>query len=130
MGTSPKIVDGFQKSEEIFDGWRCFNVIIGGVSRKDIISLFGPFNPGDVLLRLEESNWGSLLKTLEIFPSATQARKNGWDKDIAVGWSEARFKKQRIAVFVLKQPPSRWQRFKKWLSRRRINTPSVPKSGS
>lgn len=123
MGASPKIVDGFQDSTEFFQGWRCFNVIIGGVSKKDIKSFFGPIDSNEVFLKLEESNWGSLLKTLGVFPSATQARKNGWDKDVLVGWSEVRFKKQRVVVFVFKQPPSKWQRFRKWLQAHNISIP-------
>ena len=115
MGT-PKIVKSFQESTEVFEGWRCFNIIIGGVSGKDINLFFGPFTKDDVLLHLDKSDWGSLLGTLGIFPSATQARKNGWSKDIPQGWSEARFKKQRVVVFVFRQPPGKWQRFKQWLT--------------
>lgn len=100
------IVKGFQKTEELFEGWRCFNIVVGELDHKDIDLFFGPFGDKEVVLELQpnQNSWASLLKELEIFPSATQARKNGWDKEIPVGWSEARFKKQRIVVFVLRGP--------------------------
>ena len=112
------ITKSFQKSEEVFEGWRCFNVVVGGINKSDIKSLFGPFESSEVILHLNETNWGSLLKVLEIFPSATQARKNGWDKDIPMGWSEARFKKQRVVVFVLRQSLGRWEKIRLWLLKR------------
>lgn len=100
------IVKGFQKTEEFFEGWRCFNVVVGPLDIKDVAFLFGPFGDKEVILELElnQNSWASLLKELEIFPSATQARKNGWDKEIPIGWSEVRFKKQRTVVFVLRGP--------------------------
>lgn len=116
---SPKIFKEFRMDQDLaqrHEGWICFNIIIGGVSGKDLDLFFGPFEKDEVVFHLSKSEWGSLLATLGIFSSATQARKNGWGKDIPDGFSEARFKKQRTVVFVFKQPPSKWQRFKQWLS--------------
>ena len=117
-----QIVKGFQKTSEVFvspehksSGFLCFNVIVGGVSRSDLRSFFGPLTGDEVFLHLEDTHWANLLKTLGIFPSAGQARKNGWDKEIPVGFSEASFKKQRTVVFVFRQPLGRWDKAKEKL---------------
>lgn len=119
-----KITREFQTTSEIFSspghkssGFLCFNVLIGSTNNRDIKSFFGPLDGKEIFIRLEEHQWANLLKTLGIFSSSSQARKNGWDKEIPLGWSEASFKKQRKIVFVFRQSPSRWQRLSVWLTK-------------
>lgn len=83
-------------------GFLTANVIVGDVSDDDIDLLFGPDEDEVVITVPTDFRWPQLLKLLGVFSSAGQARKNGWDKDIEEGWSEALFKKQRKAVFILK----------------------------
>ena len=86
-----------------FSGFLSANVIIGSPIADNVESLFGPMEDGEVIVWAPaDCRWPQLLKLLGVFPSAGQARKNGWDKDIEEGWSEALFKKQRKAVFILK----------------------------
>ena len=125
-----KIAKEFQKTDEVFfspehksSGFLCFNVLIGKASKKDLNNFFGPLDGRETFLQLEDKHWANLLKTLGIFPSTGQARKNGWDKEIPMGWSEASFKKQRTIVFVLRLPPSKWivawERVVKWVQTRK-----------
>jgi len=83
-------------------GFQTANVVIGSPLAEDVESLFQPEEDEVILWVPEEFRWAHLLKHLGIFKSAGQARKNGWDKDIPEGWSEAVFKKQRKAIFVFK----------------------------
>jgi hypothetical protein len=57
----------------------------------------------EIILNLQTTNWASLLKDLGIFESARQARKNGWEDNIAYGWHEIRFKAKRIVIFLLRE---------------------------
>lgn len=85
-----------------WSGFQTANVIIGSPMPKDVQQLFVP-EDGEAIIKVPDSfEWPQLLKHLGIFKSASQARKNGWNKDISEGWSEAVFKKQRKAIFVLK----------------------------
>ena len=47
--------------------------------------------------------WCQVLKELGIFDSVNMARKNGWNKTMEPGFSEAMFKRQRKVVFLFKQ---------------------------
>jgi len=88
------------------NGFRCVNVVIGGVKSKDIRAIFGPLTGKEEMVRFDGGEqWGHLLNALGIFRSISQARKNGWAKEIELGFSEAVFKKQRKVVFVLKNKP-------------------------
>ena len=116
-----RIVKEFQETSEVFvspehksSGFQCFNVVIGNASKSDLHLFFGPIS-NETFLSLTDTQWATLLKTLGIFPSSGQARKNGWDKKIPLGWSEASFKKQRRVVFVLRVPPSWWTQIKEKL---------------
>lgn len=93
------------------NGFQCVNVIIGSASRRDIKEMFGPLTGQEEFIRIDtNAQWGHLLKELSVFPSISQARKNGWDKDIECGFSEAMFRKKRKIVFVFKQSPTPIQR--------------------
>ena len=49
---------------------------------------FGPLEPDDTFIIIEDHwNMAHILHKAGIFPSVSQARKNGWDKDITKGFS-------------------------------------------
>ena len=85
-----------------FNGFLSANIIIGNPSAEDVETLFQPETNEPIIIVPDQFKWPQLLKLLGVFKSAGQARKNGWDREIPEGWSEAVFKKQRKAIFVLK----------------------------
>lgn len=104
LSTDPK--DAFSHAAIVpncsWSGFQSANIIIGSPAPKDVSQLFEP-EEGEAIIRVSDNfEWPQLLKHLSIFKSASQARKNGWNGSISEGWSEAVFKKQRKAIFVLK----------------------------
>ena len=104
------------------NGVFCVNIIVGGCKKEEIKALFSPDRHTEFVRIDQEMDWAQLLSALGVFPSISRARKNGWNKPIEMGFSgELVVKKHRKAVFVFKQPPSRWQkwmaRLKKWRRR-------------
>jgi len=96
----------------------CVNIIIGGCKKRDIISLFSPDKHTEFIRVGQNVDWAQLLGSLKVFPSISRARKNGWNKPIPMGFSdELVAKKQQKAVFVFKQPPSRWQQWVEWFKK-------------
>lgn len=79
------------------------NVLIDGCHSSWVETLFDP-QEGEFFIRVPvEMTWAHLLAALRCFPSISQARKNGWDKEIPEGWSEATIGKARkLYVYVLK----------------------------
>lgn len=76
----------------------CFTSILVGTNHTDkqINDFLEPASD-ETLLRIP-SNWRmpQVMKMLGCFPSATQAKNNGWDRAIPSGWSEIRIKHSRI----------------------------------
>jgi hypothetical protein len=65
-----------------------FNVLIGaGVREADKESFFGPLRPED---------------EFHTFVSRSDARRNGWDRDIPEGWSDFQIGKLRRRICILK----------------------------
>ena len=86
------------------NGFQCMDVIIGDVGGSDISDIFGPLDDEEEFVRGEVIwDWAHLLKAAGIFPSNSQARKNGWNKPIDEGFSEVWFKKARKVIFVFKK---------------------------
>ncbi len=85
-----------------------FNVLIGEgiIEDFDKESFFGPLNQFDKFLKMEpESRFPHLMRQLGIFPSTSQAIKNGWDKDIPEGfshWIIGKGKSNRKDIWILK----------------------------
>jgi hypothetical protein len=79
------------------------NVLIDECHSSWIGKLFEP-QEGEFFTRVPiEMTWAHLLAYLQCFPSISQARKNGWDKDIPEGWSEVTIgKARRLRIYVLK----------------------------
>lgn len=67
-----------------------FNILIGdGVLESDKELFFGPLNIWDKFVKLDsESRFPHLLRQIGVFPSTSQAMKQGWNKDIPEGFSE------------------------------------------
>lgn len=76
------------------------NVLIGnGVQEEDKELFFGPLSDKDKFLSFREDiRFPQLMSEIGVFPSATQARKNGWDKDIPSGWSMHKVGKRHICI--------------------------------
>jgi hypothetical protein len=79
------------------------NVLIDECHSSWIETLFEP-EEGEFFTRVPiEMTWAHLLAYLQCFPSISQARKNGWNKDIPEGWSEVTIgKARRLYIYVLK----------------------------
>jgi hypothetical protein len=84
------------------------NVLLGTEIRPSWTEkLFGPSQEGEFAIVCPRNfRWPQLLARLGCFPSTSQARKNGWDRDIEGGWSEVTIgKARRIYIYVLKENP-------------------------
>jgi len=70
-------------------------------SDKDLF--FGPLQ--DEEFHLIESNWSmaNILTIAGIFPSISQARKNGWNKPIPLGFTDIRVGKMKIRITILNE---------------------------
>jgi hypothetical protein len=81
-----------------------FNVLIGaGVREADKESFFGPLRPEDEFHTFApEIRYPELLQRLGIFVSRSDARRNGWDRDIPEGWSDFQIGKLRRRICILK----------------------------
>ena len=75
-----------------------FNFFKGLESDKDLF--FGPLE--DETFILIEDNWSmaNIMTMVGIFPSVTQARKNGWNKPIPFGFSDIRVGKTKTRVTI------------------------------
>ena len=83
---------------------KTFNVISKGVNQEGKDLFFGPLEPGDKFI-VTENHWtmAHILHACGIFPSISQAKKQGGDQPIPRGFSMVnRGKKQnRCNIFVL-----------------------------
>ena len=80
-----------------------FNILIGNISEEDKELFFGPLNKNDEFLEMPEfTRYPQLLRDVGIFKSSSQARKNGWDKDISNGWAELTIGKLKHKIYILK----------------------------
>lgn len=70
---------------------------------------FGPILPGETFLTFgDQADMGNIVAQAGIFPSATQARKNGWNHPIPEGFSRFIHKKTRREGFILNLFPG-WE---------------------
>jgi len=80
-----------------------FNFFASSVeSDKDLF--FGPVELEDTFIVIEE-NWtmANIMTVIGIFPSISQARKNGWNKSIPEGFSDIRVGKSKTRVTIYKE---------------------------
>lgn len=73
-----------------------FDFIHAALPKSDI-ELFGLDNPE----MIPNSDWADIAVKCGLFPSKTQARKNGWGDQLKPGFQEKVLKKKRITVTVL-----------------------------
>jgi hypothetical protein len=84
-----------------------FNILIGDgiIEEVDWPLFFNPM-PMEKFIRLEpQARFPHLMRQLGIFPSASQAIKAGWDKDIPEGlshWVIGKGKSTRKDIWILK----------------------------
>jgi hypothetical protein len=81
-----------------------FNILIGpGVGEADKDLFFGPLRDTDVFQIFDvKARFPELLAALGIFRSRSEARKNGWDKDIPDGFLDFRIGKLKKRITILK----------------------------
>ena len=67
---------------------KTLNFITKNVNDDDKDLFFGPLSDDDTFIIIEDHwNMAHILHQAGIFPSVTQARKNGWDKPIPEGFT-------------------------------------------
>jgi len=81
-----------------------FNVLIKGFQENDPELFFGPIEETDSFIILDErSRWPEVMVACGIFKSKGDARRNGWNKDIPLGFTEIpKIGKLRHKIFILK----------------------------
>ena len=79
-----------------------WNFISKNVSPMDIILFFSPEDINEKF-DLIENNWNMshIMTKVGIFPSVSQARKNGWNIPIIEGFSEYKVGKKKIQITIL-----------------------------
>lgn len=78
-----------------------FNVLIGSTTERDKDLFFGPLTGSEVWVHADSAHLAVILADLGLFPSAGQARKNGWAKKAAPGFSEFVIGKLKTKVTIL-----------------------------
>ena len=65
---------------------------------------FGPIEPTDIFTPVQ-NDWtmANIMFTVGIFPSVTQARKNGFNKPIPDGFSDMRVGKNKLRLVIFKE---------------------------
>lgn len=77
------------------------NILIGDWTLEERLILFGfqdlpHFLPEDTFIEMPLSaRWPEIMVKLGLFSSITQAKKNGWDKDIPNGWTEEKIFREK-----------------------------------
>lgn len=75
------------------------------VEEPDKELFFGPLTPGDsnddFIEILPHWNMANIVAAAGIFPSTTQARRNGFDKDIPKGFTDMYLGKKKIRITIL-----------------------------
>lgn len=74
-----------------------------GTSKKDIDLFLGPVNENQeqVFISFENKILAHLMKEAGIFPSISEARRNGWNKPIPSGFSYFIVGKKRSSIAIL-----------------------------
>ena len=80
------------------------NFITNNINEGDKDLFFGPIESTDIFIELKD-NWSMahIMKESNIFSSISQARKNGWDREIPEGFSKHMVGKKanRKNIFIL-----------------------------
>ena len=80
-----------------------FNFIAKNTSSEDIDLFLGPLEPEEeTTFEIEERDiMAHLLFKAGVFPSVSQARKNGWNKEIPDGFTSIHAGKNKIRLTIL-----------------------------
>jgi hypothetical protein len=80
-----------------------FNFISKNASKEDIKLFLGDLdNENETTFKIEDKDiMANLLFKAGVFPSVTQARKNGWNKPIPSGFSSFHAGKNKIRITIL-----------------------------
>jgi len=80
------------------------NFIELNTSNKDKDLFFGPIEPDDTFIIIQD-NWdmAHVMHKACIFPSISQARKNGWDKPIPEGFNIFIIGKKKRQILTFKE---------------------------
>lgn len=63
---------------------------------------FGPFEPGETVETFDDhAGMAQIVSRSGLFPSASQASKNGWNKEIPPGFSVVEHRKKKRKIFIL-----------------------------
>lgn len=80
------------------------NVLVGDLPNSDRDLFFGPLDGSEIWIELPiEAKWPDVMAAAEVFPSKSQARKNGWDKELELEFSAVIIGKLKHNITVLKQ---------------------------
>lgn len=79
-----------------------FNFISSNVSTKDIEDFFCPLDGSEIFYLIQPHyKLYNVMYLSGIFSSLTQAKKNGWDKEIPKGYSEYIVGKNKRKIYIL-----------------------------
>ena len=82
---------------------RDYNILIGSIPESDKELFFGPIYEFDKFKVFDENiQFPQLLRDLGLFKSSSDARRNGWNKEIPGGWFEATIGKKKHKLYILK----------------------------
>ena len=81
-----------------------FNFLSKGIGEEEKELFFGPFNGDEEWFIIEEKDiMANVLVKAGIFPSISQARKNGWNKPIPEGFTNMFVGKHKKQISILKK---------------------------
>jgi len=76
-----------------------------GILPTDLNSFFGPIETTDDIATFRKGvSFAEVLMHFKFFSSKSDARRNGWDKPIPLGYSEHKIGKLRRGLYILNVP--------------------------
>lgn len=79
-----------------------YNILIGKPIEEDKDLFFGPLSGAEDFKLKEDMLFANLLVELGLFSSTSQARKNGWNKNIPEGFTDVIVGKLKTRITILK----------------------------
>lgn len=84
-----------------------YNFIKSATEAEDLDLFFGPVCEDDKVIRIEDGMiMADIVALVGLFPSKSQARKNGWNYPIPLGFSDMRVGKNRTRVTIFNERPA------------------------
>lgn len=92
-----------ETKKRIKDQRNVFVLIGSGAEESDKELFFGPLQENDIFVEAgDDVKMFHLMGSLGFFRSNSEARKNGWNKDVEDGFSEFKIGKKKIELTILK----------------------------